>query len=68
VLHLLVLGVAHDRLRFGVRLDSEPLLIPADRLRFFDEGSDHAREGACLRRKLLGRLVVLVESHGVVVE
>ena len=64
VLHLLLLRVLHDRLRGLVLLQRDALLVPADGFRFLGEGRDHACERAGGGRELLGRLVILVESHG----
>src|SRR4051812_13076800 len=68
MLEFFMLGVAHDAPRIFVFLDCKPLLIPPDRLGLFNQRGDHAREGARLRRKLVRRLVVLVEWHGVLVK
>ena len=64
VLELLALGVAHDRPRLAIGLDRHPLLVPADRLRLLGQRRAEAGEGPGLGGQLLGRLVVLVESHG----
>ena len=63
VLELLAHGVAHDRRRFGVRLDGKALLVPADRLGLLGQRGAQAGERAGRGRQLLGRLVVLVEAH-----
>src|SRR5512141_1803074 len=64
VLHLLLLGVLHDRLRLFILLQRDALLVPPDRLGFLGQRRDHAREGAGAARELVRRLVVLVETHG----
>src|SRR6185436_12860014 len=48
VFHLFVLSVLHDGLRIAILLDGQSLLVPSDRLGFFDERCDHARERARL--------------------
>ena len=63
VLELLTLGVAHDRGGLGIGLDREALLVPADRLGLFGQRGAEAREGPGLGGQLVGRFVVLVESH-----
>ena len=55
--------VAHDRARLRVGLDREALLVPADRLGLLGQRRAQAGERARLRRQLVRRLVVLVESH-----
>src|SRR5205807_2882355 len=64
VLELLALRVAHDREGFGVGLDRETLLIPADRFGLLGQRSAQARERPRSLGQLVGRLVVLVETHG----
>ena len=64
VLELLADRVGHDRARGRVRLDRQPLLVPADRLGLLGQRGAEAGEGARLGRQLVGWLVVLVESHG----
>ena len=63
VLELLALRVAHDRVRFAVRLDREALLIPADRLGFLGQRRAEPGERARLGRELARRFVVLVGRH-----
>src|SRR5579871_434869 len=60
---LLALRVAHDRSGLLVGLDGEALLIPTDGFGLLGERGAHAREGAGLRGKLVGGLVVLVKAH-----
>ena len=48
-----------DRLRDRVALNGHSLLVPSNRLRFFGERCNHAREGAHLCREFGGRFVVL---------
>ena len=64
VLELLALRVAHDRPRLAVGLDGDALLVPADRLGLLGQRRAQPGEGAGLAGELLGRLVVLVETHG----
>ena len=63
VLELLLLRVLHDRARLCILLECEALLVPADRLRLFDQGSAHASKRPGLIRQLGRRFVVLLESH-----
>ncbi len=63
VLELLALRVAHHRERLGIGLDGDPLLIPADRLGFLGQRGAQPRERPHRGRQLVGRLVVLVETH-----
>src|SRR5579883_2128668 len=60
VLELFLLRIGHDRAGRLVFLDREALLIPVYGLGLFRERGDHAREGACLLRQLIGRLMVLI--------
>ena len=62
MLEFLLLHVVHDGFRFCILFYRHALLIPVDRLRFFDHREDHAREGARLLRQLVRRLVILIES------
>ena len=63
VLVLLADGIGHDAPRFGIALDRQALLVPADRLRLLGQRRAQPRERARLLRELLRRLVVLVEAH-----
>src|SRR5205085_6018736 len=63
VLEFLALRVEHDRPRARISFERDPLLVPADRLGFLCQRSNHSREGSRLRVEFGGRLVVLVESH-----
>ena len=64
VLELFLLGVLHDRPRFGILLEREALLVPTDRLRLLDERDADPREGPHFLGELVGWLVVLLERHG----
>ena len=64
VLVLLVARVGDDRARVLVLLDGEALLVPADGLGLLRQRGEDARQRPDLLAELLGRLVVLVESHG----
>jgi hypothetical protein len=63
VFELLLLSVLHNRLRFGVFLNLNSLLIPTDGFGFFDDRSNHPGERAYFFRELGRWLVVLIESH-----
>ena len=63
MLELLQLRVGHDRLRLRVGLEGHPLLVPVDRLGLLRQRRDHPCERPCLRAELRGRLVILLESH-----
>ncbi len=61
---ILSLGVPHDRERLRVGLHRKPLLIPTDRFGLLGHRRAEPGERPGLLRQLLGRLVILVESHG----
>ena len=63
VFELLLLSVLHNRLRFGVFLNRDSLLIPTDGFGFFDDRSDHSGERAYFFREFGRWLVVLIKSH-----
>src|SRR5215210_1226798 len=64
MLELLLLGVFHDRQRFFVLFHGDALLVPADRLRLLDQRGDHSGEGPRLGGQFPRRLVILLETHG----
>jgi len=66
MLELLALGVAHDCAGLAVGLDGHSLLVPADRLGLLGQRCAEAGEGPGLVGKLCGGLVVLVESHALI--
>jgi hypothetical protein len=47
----------------GVLFDRNTLLVPADRFCFFDQCRYHPGESASFLRKLVGRLMILIEAH-----
>ena len=60
---LLGLGGLHDPARLLVGLDSQALLIPADRLGFLLQRGDEAGEGAGVGAEFAGRLVILIDGQ-----
>ena len=59
---LLPLCVLHDPAGLVVRLDRQPLLVPADRFGLLLKGDD-AGKRADVGAELVGRLVVLIRRH-----